>query len=116
MAETAAKSQVPKHIGIILDGNRRWAKERGKSTLEGHRAGYDTLNKIADSAFKKGVKELSVYAFSTENWKRSKAEVKALMNLVRWIADRKLDEFHKKALESVFREIVKGLNQIFCIG
>jgi undecaprenyl diphosphate synthase len=92
---------IPTHIGIILDGNRRWAKANRKTIIQGHRAGYNKLDKVADYAFSKGVKELSVYAFSTENWKRSQEEVKDLMNLVRWIAEKKLDIFHRKGVKIV---------------
>ena len=71
-----------KHLAIILDGNRRWAKENGLAGLEGHKKGYDNVEKIGLDAFNKGVKYLTVFAFSTENWKRSKKEVTYLMNLL----------------------------------
>ena len=74
---------IPQHIAIIMDGNRRWAKEKGKETSEGHKAGADNLEKIAKDCNKLGVKILTVYAFSTENWKRSKDEVSALMVLLK---------------------------------
>lgn len=74
---------IPQHIAIIMDGNRRWAKEKGKETSEGHKAGADNLEKIAKDCNKLGVKILTVYAFSTENWKRSKDEVSALMILLK---------------------------------
>ena len=71
-----------KHLAIILDGNRRWAKENGLAGLEGHKKGYDNVEKIGLDAFNKGIKYLTVFAFSTENWKRSKKEVTYLMNLL----------------------------------
>ena len=74
---------IPQHIAIIMDGNRRWAKEKGKEASEGHKAGAENLEKIARDCNKLGVKILTVYAFSTENWKRSKDEVSALMVLLR---------------------------------
>ena len=74
---------IPQHIAIIMDGNRRWAKEKGKEASEGHRAGADNLEKIAKDCNKLGVKILTVYAFSTENWKRSKDEVSTLMILLK---------------------------------
>lgn len=74
---------IPQHIAIIMDGNRRWAKEKGKETSEGHKVGADNLEKIAKDCNKLGVKILTVYAFSTENWKRSKDEVSALMVLLK---------------------------------
>lgn len=74
--------KVPNHIAIILDGNRRWAKMRGLPTLQGHTEGADNLERIARYCSKIGVKYLTVYAFSTENWKRTEDEVKYLMNLL----------------------------------
>lgn len=76
-------SDVPKHIAIVMDGNRRWAKRRGLPTSVGHRAGAQTLKKIVDFCTKIDVDVLTVYAFSTENWKRSKEEVEGIMNLLR---------------------------------
>ena len=72
---------IPEHIAIIMDGNGRWAKERGKIRLEGHRAGANSLERILKYAGDIGVKYLTVYAFSTENWKRPEKEVKGLMEL-----------------------------------
>ena len=73
---------IPQHIGIIMDGNGRWAKRRGLKRSDGHRAGAKTLEDITDYCSKIGVKFLTVYAFSTENWKRDKAEVDAIMELI----------------------------------
>ena len=84
---------LPTHIAIIMDGNRRWAKERGLNVSEGHKKGAETLENIANYCNNIGIKYLTVYAFSTENWKRSKEEVGALMNLLRFY----LDKFSKKA-------------------
>lgn len=73
---------IPEHIGIIMDGNGRWAQRRGLPRSAGHAAGAKTLDKITRSAEKLGIKYVTVYAFSTENWKRPKAEVDALMKLM----------------------------------
>lgn len=73
---------IPRHIGIILDGNRRWAKKYGLPTYEGHLAGHDRVQEVSLAAFNSGVEYVSMYAFSTENWKRSQEEVDKLMNLV----------------------------------
>ena len=73
--------KIPNHVGIILDGNGRWAKERGKNRSYGHLEGFNNLKRLAKYVFSKGVNVLSVYAFSTENFKRSKEEVDFLMNL-----------------------------------
>jgi len=73
--------KIPNHVGIILDGNGRWAQEKGLSRSEGHLAGFENLKEVSLYIFKRGVKYLSVYAFSTENFKRSVEEVSFLMNL-----------------------------------
>ncbi len=73
---------VPQHIAVIMDGNGRWAKARGKARLSGHRAGADALERMLGYCNDAGVKYLTVYAFSTENWKRSQAEVSGLMKLL----------------------------------
>ena len=73
---------MPKHIAIIMDGNRRWAKERGLDPKLGHKEGADNLKRIAKYANKIGIQYLTVYAFSTENWKRTKEEVGVLMVLL----------------------------------
>lgn len=89
----------PKHIGIILDGNRRWAKARGLKPTEGHKAGAEAVKNIVKYAYDCGLKYLTVYAFSTENWKRDKAEVALLMKL--------LDKFTTELLESEEKREVK---------
>lgn len=73
---------VPTHIGYIVDGNRRWAKKHGLPTYEGHLAGYNAVKEVMEATFKAGVKYVSAYIFSTENWKRSEEEVSKLMGLV----------------------------------
>lgn len=73
--------KVPNHLAIILDGNRRWARSRGLKTLEGHKKGFENLINLVKHCKKKGIKILSVFAFSTENFKRSKEEVDYLMDL-----------------------------------
>jgi len=74
--------RLPTHIGVIMDGNGRWAKKRGLPRSAGHQAGADTLKKIVTECNKMGIKYITVYAFSTENWKRPKEEVDFLMNLL----------------------------------
>ncbi len=74
--------KIPQHIAIIMDGNGRWAKQRGKDRSEGHFAGMMALRATVKAAAEMGVKYLTVYAFSTENWGRPQAEVDALMELV----------------------------------
>ena len=81
------KENLPVHIAIIMDGNRRWAKEKGLETKLGHKEGAENLKRIAKYANEIGIKYLTVYAFSTENWKRTKEEVGALMFLLNWYLD-----------------------------
>ena len=87
------KENFPKHIAIIMDGNRRWAKQRGLPAKLGHKEGAKTLEKIVRYANKIGLEYITVYAFSTENWKRAEDEVKALMMLLQ----NYLDEYSKRA-------------------
>lgn len=86
------KEYMPKHIAIIMDGNRRWAKERGLDPKLGHKKGAETLEKIASYANEIGLKYMTVYAFSTENWKRTKEEIGALMLLLQTYLDRFLNK------------------------
>jgi undecaprenyl diphosphate synthase len=82
---------VPQHIGFIVDGNRRWAKQRGLPTFQGHVAGYKAVHEVTRACFDSGVKYVSAYIFSTENWKRGEDEVGNLMKLVLKIAT---DDLH----------------------
>ena len=86
------KELMPQHIAIIMDGNRRWAKEKGIDTKLGHKAGAETLEKIAAFGNEIGLKYLTVYAFSTENWKRTKEEIGALMLLLQKYLDKFLNK------------------------
>ena len=81
------KENMPKHIAIIMDGNRRWARAQGKPASFGHKAGAKTLEKIVRYANKIGLEYITVYAFSTENWKRTEEEVSALMMLLQSYLD-----------------------------
>ena len=87
------KENMPQHIAIIMDGNRRWARAKGKPAGFGHKEGAKTLEKIVRYANKIGLKHITVYAFSTENWKRAEEEVKALMALLQSY----LDDYSKRA-------------------
>ena len=87
------ESNMPKHIAIIMDGNRRWAREKGLDIKQGHKQGAKTLEEIVRYANKIGLKYITVYAFSTENWKRAKEEVGALMLLLQTY----LDDYSKRA-------------------
>jgi undecaprenyl diphosphate synthase len=92
------QSELPNHIGLILDGNRRWAKAHGLAAVEGHLKGREVFKQICDHLFSRGVKCVSAYVFSTENWKRSKTEVDFLMNLVLRVLKEDLDDYHKRGV------------------
>ncbi len=101
--------KIPEHIAIIMDGNRRWAREKGIETKEGHKAGAENLEEIAKYCNDIGVKYLTVYAFSTENWKRSKDEVSALMLLLK----NYLKKFSKNAnKENIRINVLGNLNNL----
>ena len=95
---------LPTHIGFILDGNRRWAKEKGLPKLVGHKKGYENLKTIAQDCFDRGIKVVSAFIFSTENWKREKSEVDYLMDLALKLFKNDL----KELLEKNIRLVVSG--------
>lgn len=96
------KLKIPYHVGIILDGNGRWATERGLKRSEGHKAGFETLKILSKHVFNRGVKVLSVFAFSTENFNRTKEEVDYLMNLFLKGFKSSIKEFNKNNIKVVF--------------
>ena len=96
---TETPTMVPDHIGIIMDGNGRWAKKRMQPRVFGHKAGMDALKKVAIAASDMGVKALTVYAFSTENWTRPDQEVKFIMNLPVEFYDKYVPELHQKNMK-----------------
>lgn len=112
------KDQIPKHVAVVMDGNGRWAKNRGLPRTEGHKAGEAALLDLVYGAIEIGVKEVSAFAFSTENWKRSPEEVKFLMNFSREVLQTRRDELNavgvkirwigqeKRLMKSVIDELV----------
>lgn len=94
-----ANSVIPSHVAIIMDGNGRWAKQRGKIRSFGHQKGAENVEKVCENFFSKGVKTLTLYAFSTENWSRPKEEVDELMRL--------LTLFFKKSISKVVKKNVR---------
>ena len=88
-------AQVPKHVAIVMDGNGRWAKERGLPRTRGHEEGESSLFDVVEGAIELGVRWVSAYAFSTENWKRSPDEVRFLMGFNRDVIRRRRDEMHE---------------------
>lgn len=109
MPARSDSQSIPAHIGFILDGNRRWAADAGLSTLDGHRRGYENLKTVAQECFNRGIKFVSAYIFSTENWNRSKEEVGYLMNLAIKIAAKDTDELVKNNVKVVLVGSEKGV-------
>lgn len=90
---------VPRHVAIIMDGNGRWAKARGLPRAEGHRQGTENLRRILRACVDFGVEILTIYAFSTENWKRPRAEVRVLMSILEMVIDRELNELNENGVQ-----------------
>ena len=97
-------ANVPKHVAVIMDGNGRWAKEQGKPRTEGHRAGAQTVRQVAEACGELGVAYLTLYAFSSENWKRPQSEINALMSLL------------ERFLKSQTKEMLKNNIRLQAIG
>lgn len=91
-----------KHLGIIIDGNRRWARGKGKASIMGHRQGVKAVREVAMHAFDKGVKYVTLYVFSTENWSRKQEEVSGLMSLILEASFKEAERFSKKGIKIIF--------------
>ena len=100
------RNGIPNHVAIIMDGNGRWAKKRGLPRTIGHRAGVETIREIVKTSSNLGIKYLTLYAFSTENWKRPKDEVNTLMSLLLEFLKKEIMELHKNNV------IVKAIGDI----
>ena len=94
MLSTIDPARLPQHIAVIMDGNGRWAKMRGKPRIFGHRAGADSVKAIIDTCARLEIKAITLYAFSTENWKRPKTEVSGLMQMLKRYLRSELEEVH----------------------
>lgn len=90
--------RVPVHVAIIMDGNGRWAKKRGLPRQAGHRAGVENLRRVIDACVEFGIKILTIYAFSTENWGRPESEVRGLMRIFRRVLDQELEELNAQGV------------------
>jgi undecaprenyl diphosphate synthase len=93
------KESLPRHVAVVMDGNGRWAKQRGLERTKGHEAGELALFDVVEGALEIGISELSVYAFSTENWRRSPEEVKFLMSFNRDVIRKRRDEMHQRGIK-----------------
>jgi len=92
-------AKLPQHVAMIMDGNGRWALSRGLPRLAGHKAGTENLRRVIRSTVEFGIKYLTIYAFSTENWGRPPEEVKGLMYILEDVIDRELKELHKEGVQ-----------------
>jgi undecaprenyl diphosphate synthase len=99
MSSTPALHQIPYHLAIIMDGNGRWAKARGLPRLAGHRAGTENLRRTLKACVRHGIKILTIYAFSTENWGRPAEEVRGLMTILEQVIERELKELNDQGVQ-----------------
>jgi len=91
----AVTLRIPRHVAVIMDGNGRWAKQRGLPRSEGHKAGAESVRRLVEACNEFGVKYLTLYAFSTENWCRPASEVKALMSLLKQFLEQRAEDLHR---------------------
>ena len=103
---------IPRHVAIIMDGNGRWAKQRGLPRLAGHRAGTENLRAIIRASAEFGIQYLTLYAFSTENWSRPRAEIDGLMHILSDVIDREMGELHKEGARLVHIGHLDGLSNV----
>jgi undecaprenyl diphosphate synthase len=103
--------RVPYHLAIIMDGNGRWAKARGLPRLAGHRAGTENLRRILRACVELGIKVLTIYAFSTENWERPASEVRGLMTLLERVIDRELKELDENGVQIRHLGRMEGISE-----
>lgn len=109
LAEAVDKNKIPKHVAVIMDGNGRWAKERGQNRLEGHAMGVDSVRATLKAARELGVSYLTLYAFSTENWSRPKEEVDGLMDLLVQSITNEMDELNENGVRLLAIGDIDGL-------
>ncbi len=99
MSEEEKLDKVPRHVAIIMDGNGRWARARGLPRLAGHRAGTENLRPILEASVEFGIEILTIWAFSTENWRRPETEVRGLLRILERMIQRELKELHKQGVQ-----------------
>lgn len=113
MIENAKKQALPKHIGVIMDGNGRWARRHNTSRLNGHKRGARAVREIVEASVEMGLEYLTVYAFSTENWRRSKQEVHGLLKLIINTLMEEIDELAANNIVVRFIGSKKGLSESY---
>jgi len=107
----ATLQSIPYHIGIIMDGNGRWAQQRGLPRLAGHQAGVDNIKRILEESVRVGIKVLTIYAFSTENWQRPPDEVRGLMRLLGLTIQRQLNQLNRNGVRILHSGRMEGINE-----
>jgi undecaprenyl diphosphate synthase len=104
-------ARLPRHIAVIMDGNGRWAKKRGKPRIFGHRAGADSVKSIVDTSARLEIQAVTLYAFSTENWKRPKTEVSGLMSMLKRYLRSELEDVHRNNIRFQAIGKISGLGE-----
>jgi undecaprenyl diphosphate synthase len=110
---TETEDQAPAHVAIIMDGNGRWAKQRGLPRVAGHKAGTENLRRIIEASVELGIQTLTIYAFSTENWRRPADEVKGLMMIFEDVIDRELPQLNRNGVQLRHIGRLEGLKPAF---
>ena len=105
-------TSIPRHIAVIMDGNGRWARSRGLPRVAGHRAGTENLRRVIEACVEFGVKVLTIYAFSTENWERPEDEVQSLMSILAEVIDRELAELNRNGVQLRHIGRLEGLSPV----
>jgi len=103
-------SPLPQHVAIIMDGNGRWAQLRGLPRIEGHRAGTENIRRVVEGFAQHGIKYLTLFAFSTENWNRPQREIRGLFRLLGEVIDRETEQLHKKGVRLRHLGRLEGLS------
>lgn len=109
--DKTALTKIPVHVAIIMDGNGRWAQKRGLPRIEGHRAGVENMRRVLEDAVEFGVQDLTVYAFSTENWGRPEEEVHGLLGILEEAIRREVPELHKNGVRLRHLGRLQGLSE-----
>ena len=109
-SEKRQRPSAPRHIAIIMDGNGRWAKQRGLPRMAGHRAGVENIRRILTECVEQGIRYLTIYAFSTENWSRPSAEVEGLMRIFGEFLDRETRNLHEQGVQIRHLGSMKGVS------
>jgi undecaprenyl diphosphate synthase len=109
--DKSAVTKIPTHVAIIMDGNGRWATKRGLPRHEGHRAGTENIRRVLTAAVEFGVKVLTIYAFSTENWGRPEDEVHGLLDILKDVLEREVPEMHKNGVQLRHLGSLEGINE-----